>query len=122
LFEDFAADKINVAPRRFYPVPLQDGEDSTRRVLIVDVGSGQLGLLDGMRTAEPRLALLPQNLYSSIAGGIQPESRHFELIASRDGGGTRGLWLVDSLTNGLLYIERPDSPTDLRIRRATVGR
>lgn len=122
LFGDFAAEQLNVAPRRFYPVPLQDGQDTTRRVLIVDVGSGQLGLLDGIRSPEPRVAILPQNIYSSIAGGIQTTSRHVELIPAVESGGTRGVWLSDSLTNTLLYIESPDSPADIAIRRVTVGR
>ena len=103
-------------------MPLQDDEDTTRRVLIVDVGSGQLGLLDGFRGQQPTVTILPQNIYTSIPNGIQTQSRHLELVPAVESGGTRGVWLTDSLTNTKLYISRPDSPADISIRGVSVGR
>ncbi|MEM1204835.1 MAG: hypothetical protein AAGN66_16520 [Acidobacteriota bacterium] len=116
----FAAESRAPALRRFVAVPLQDGNDTTQAVWILDVASGGIGLLQGLFTAEPRVTPMPQNLYGQIRPSESP--RLFTAVPHGDSGGaTRGIWLFDNL-RGVYYVERPGSPDDLRIFPVQIDR
>lgn len=109
----FAADKLNPSLQRFVLEPLQQ-DGTTRSVLVIDVASGQIGLIDEP-LGQPRLRILPQNVYSVLRPGAGDVPRTFATVRN----GSDGIWLLDSLSASLLYISSPLVPAETRIQ--TVG-
>ncbi|MCG8458013.1 MAG: hypothetical protein MI919_17185, partial [Holophagales bacterium] len=112
----FASESLNPSPRRYSAIPIQDGEDSTLGVLVVDVGSGQMGYLTDLSSGEPQIAVFPQKIYEFLPTGVAETPRSFELVAHRESRRTRGFWLLDSLTAAILYVSSPTNPAELTIR------
>ncbi len=124
LSKDLTAESMNPSTQRFVPVPLQNDEITTYAILIVDVGTGNLAIVDGLRNPKPQVRVLSQNLYGSISGGLRTDVwRHFAAAdANGADGATRGAWVLDSLTGTLVYVDSPGNPANTRIRRVTLDR
>lgn len=122
LAELMTGEQINPSPQRFVLVPLTDDEVSTQGVLVIDVGTGGTAMIDGLRGPRPRVSIRPQNVYTAIRGGIKPDApRYFSAApANRSSGETEGIWLRDSLTGDMVFIESPASATALRARPMTL--
>ena len=112
----FAADKLNPSLQRFVVEPLQEN-GSTRAVLVIDVASGQLGLIDDP-LGQPKLRILPQSVYNVLRPAAGDIPRTFATVRN----GLDGVWLLDSLSAGLIYIASPTSPAELRISAVAIER
>lgn len=113
LLASFTADKLNPSLQRFVVEPLQEN-GTTRAVLIVDVASGGVALIDEP-LGQARLRILPPNVYNVVRPMAGDVPRTFATVRN----GTNGVWLIDSLSGGLSYIASPLEPAELRI--STVG-
>jgi hypothetical protein len=113
LLSAFTADKLNPSLQRFVAEPLQEN-GTTRAVLLVDVASGGVALIDDP-LGQPRLRILPPNVYNVIRPMAGEVPRTFATVRN----GTAGVWLIDSLSAGMIYIASPLVPAELRI--STVG-
>lgn len=113
LLTAFAADKLNPSLQRFVVEPLQEN-GTTRSILVIDVASGQLGLIDEP-LGQPRLRILPQSVYNVLRPAAGEVPRTFATVRN----GLDGVWLLDSLSAGLIYISNPLVPAEMRIQ--TVG-
>ncbi|MEM8932707.1 MAG: hypothetical protein AAGE94_16100 [Acidobacteriota bacterium] len=122
----FQAETLQTTPRRFAAVPLQNSDASTVAVLVADAATGGLGLIvagdNDLRRGTPRLQMLPRNLYQALPGGIVDAPRVFEAVAHHSSSGTRGAWILDSLTRAILFVERPDDPAAVQIVRPAIQR
>ena len=121
----FQTETPQPSPRRFTAVPLDDSGASTVAVLVIDATSGGIGLVVGggnLRSGTPRLQMLPRNLYDALPGGVVDAPRVLEAVAHHSSSGTRGVWVIDSLTRAVLYIDRPDDPAAMRIVRPAIER
>lgn len=116
LLTGFAADTLNPSLQRFVLEPLQEN-GTTRSVLVIDVASGQIGLIDDPLT-QPRLRILQQNVYSVLRPGAGENQRTFATVRN----GKDGVWVLDSLSASMIYIENPLSPADLRIYSVGIQR
>lgn len=115
LLGSFLSDKLNPSHQRFSLLALHESNRDTRAVLVADVATGKIGLIDGLDTGVPRLQVLAPNIYQTLRGGISATPRSFNLIGSGD-----GAWLLDSLTSTMVYLERPSG--DLRLQAVTISR
>lgn len=124
LREILLAEQYNPSVHRFVPVPLQNSDLTTTAVMIVDVGTGSLALLDGLRQPTQTLGQLPQNVYSAIRGGLRTDAtRWLTVVDANDAAGeTRGLWIHDSLTDSIAFVESPAQPAQIKVRRMVVER
>ncbi len=109
LLTAFAADKLNPSLQRFVVEPLDEG-GVTRAVLVIDVASGAVALIDNP-LATPTLRILPQNVYNVLRPSAGDIPRTFSTVRN----GLDGVWLIDSLSAMIVYIARPTVPAELRI-------
>lgn len=122
LDELFGSDNLRPTSNRYLLIPINNSEDSTIALVIVDQASGGLLLVDALAAATPRSRLMPGNIYT-VLGGAQDRPRSLSPVVAYDSSGiTRGFWLLDSLTGGFVFVSRPESPADLRIDRVSVDR
>lgn len=112
----FTADKLNPSLQRFVLEPLQDG-GATRHVLVADVASGLIGLIDDP-LGQARLRILPQSLYNVLRPAAGDLPRTFATVRN----GMDGVWVLDSLSGGLVYIANPTVPAELRISSVGIER
>lgn len=112
----FTADKLNPSLQRFVLEPLQDG-GATRNVVVVDVASGLVGLIDEP-LGQVRLRVLPQSVYSVIRPVAGDLPRTFATVRN----GMDGVWVLDSLSGGMVYIANPTVPAELRIASVALER
>lgn len=123
LNELFVTEGYNpISTRRFSLLPLQDADENTTGLAVVDVATGQFGLLENPGTPGSRLRIAARTIYDVIAGGKSDQARSFALVAHEESSGTAGLWLLDSLTRSLVYIDNLRDPARLRLRPVTFDR
>ncbi len=124
LSNEMTAEQLNPSTQRFVPIPLQNDEITTYGILIVDVGTGSLAMLDGLRNPRPSLRIFSQNVYGVISGGLRSDAWRTFAAADANGadGATLGVWILDSLTGGLAYVESPGNPANTRVKRVTLDR
>ncbi len=125
LTEVFPQPGPHPTPQRFVAVPILADDDRTRHVLIVDASSGALALVEGV-DRQPVLRALRPNLYTTIGGDSRPgEATGQRVVTAVPGvasnGRTGGVWLVDSLTGAVVWLENPGFPGQASARRVTVG-
>ena len=122
----FQAETYQTSTRRFTAVPLENSDASTVAVLVIDAATGGLGLIVGsdndLRRGTPRLQMLPRNVYQALPNGIVDAPRALEAVAHHSSSGTRGVWIFDSLTRAILFVERPDDPGAVQIIRPAIER
>lgn len=112
----FSAAKYNPSLQRFVIEALNDG-GSTVALLVIDVASGQIGLVDDP-LGSPRLRLLPTNLYDTIRPAIQDTPRTFATVRN----GSAGVWVIDSLSATIYYLNSPTIPASTRVEPVSVSR
>lgn len=116
LLTAFSADKLNPSLQRFVVEPL-DEDGTTRAVLVIDVASGAIGLIDNP-LGTPALRILPQNVYNVLRPTAGDSPRTFATVRN----GMDGVWLIDSLSAMMIYISRPTVPAELRIAPVSLER
>lgn len=123
LNEALAADAYNPSPTRFVPIPLENDDQTTRRVLLVDASTGQMAYLDGLFGTTPTLAFLPQDVYSVLRPGLGDTTRTLTPVPHRESSGaTVGAWLIDSLSGSIVYLRDVNDPAAFRIVPARTSR
>ena len=103
-------------PHRFVFVPLTSGSGATERALIVDVGSGQIALLDKLRKTK-KLSLKPlnSNIYMRLRKQVA-QPRVITAVPKVNGtGATEGAWLFDSVTGKIIFLDELLDPKNMRI-------
>ena len=124
LFQVFEREGRNPTPQRFTAVPIQGVGDPTEHVLFVDVANGEMALLENVVSgdARPLLRKLPLSLYSALSTDVSQRQRTIALVPGlASNGETVGVWLIDSLTRAMAYVENPGAPGSASIRRVAVG-
>lgn len=116
LLTAFAADKLNPSLQRFVVEPL-DEDGTTRAVLVIDVASGAIALIENPLST-PSLRILPQNVYNVLRPSAGDIPRTFATVRN----GSQGVWLIDSLSAMLVYIAQPTVPAELRISAVALER
>ena len=123
LFDAFEPQGRNPTPRRFAAVPIQGAGDDTEHVFFVDAASGEMALFENATgaAARPALRKLALNAYGALRTDVTSRQRIVALVPAVAGSGeTRGVWLVDSLTRAMAYVENPGTPGSASIRRVAV--
>ena len=116
LNEAFAAEAYNPSPTRFVLVSLNVAGPSTTRLLIIDTSTGKLAYLDGLEGNVAQLAFLPPNLYQTLRPGLGDVTRVLTPIPDQGTSGrTEGIWLIDSQSGSLVYIDDVQDPARLSI-------
>ncbi len=123
LFEVLPTEVSRPTLERFVAVPIEGPDDRTVHVLFVDVGSGDMVLFEnvGSRSAQ-RLSKLAPNLYDVLDGADSTVPRTVAAIPRHSSGDeTLGIWLLDSLTRGVVYVNRPALPRGAVLSRVSVN-
>lgn len=116
LNEAFASDAYNPSPTRFVLVSLNVAGPSTTRLLVIDTSTGRLAYLDGLEGTAARLSHLPPNLYDVLRPGLGDVTRVLTPIPDQGPSGlTEGVWLIDSQSGSLLYLDNVQDPARLSI-------
>ncbi|MEM9558569.1 MAG: hypothetical protein AAGC60_30230 [Acidobacteriota bacterium] len=116
-------DELQPTARRFVLAPIVDADATTQAILVVDAATGGLGLIEELEAARPFLRVLPRNLYDVLRDGSSTEPRALSIVVGgAANGATDGLWLLDNLTGGIVYLSNPTEPSDLRLLRVNVER
>lgn len=123
LFEVFDAEGRNPTPQRFVAVPLLSSSSRTEHVFFVDVANGQMALLENVAgDARPILRKLALSLYNALATDVSQRRRTITPVARHDSDGeTTGVWLIDSLTRAMVFVENPGIPGSASIRRVAIA-
>jgi hypothetical protein len=116
LFDVFPREAGVQTPQRFVFVPLLSGSGATERALIVDIGTGQIALLDKLRkTKKLSLKLLNNNIYMRLRKQVD-QPRVITAVPKIDGtGATEGAWLFDSVTGKIIFLSELRDPRNMRI-------
>ncbi len=125
LFPTFAAEAPTATLQRFVAVPVRDRGETTTHVLFVDTASGELAVLAGVEESSPRpvLTRIAANLYDVLGTAAGAGPRVVAPVEGRAGNGaTRGVWLIDSLTRGVAFVDNPATPASATVRRLTIDR
>lgn len=112
----FAAQSYNPSLQRFVLEPLDSG-GTTTQVLVLDVASGYVGLIDDVQ-GTARLRVMQNNLYGAVRPGLGDTPRTLSSVRN----GQAGVWFFDSLSGSAYYVENPTSPAGLRIAAVAVLR
>ena len=115
LFDTLPATGPHSTPQRLVAVPIQAGDASTRHVLFLDVASGSMALLQSL-DQNTTLVGLASNLYDLLGTEPATVQRTFTAIPHIEDDATRGVWVLDSVTGRLLYIESPNRPGAVTVR------
>ncbi len=121
LFPTFDTESKNPSPQRFIAVPVQGSDDNTEHVFFVDAGNGDTALLENVNNASrPTMRKLSINLYSVLRTDVATTPRTIVAVPNVSGNGTtNGIWLIDSITRAVVYIQDPATPGDTTLRRVT---
>lgn len=126
LSEAFPEPGPHATPQRFVAVPLLSSDERTRQVFFVDASSGAMALLDDL-DQQPALRSVAPNLYSALGprtdeGGEASGPRVVTAVpAVGSTGSTVGIWLLDSASGAVAFVDGPRSPEQTAVRRVTVG-
>lgn len=119
LNEAFASDAYNPSPTRFVLVSLHAAGPSTTRLLVIDTSTGKLAYLDGLEGTTAQLAFLAPNLYQALRPGLGDVTRVLTPIPDQGTSGrTEGVWLIDSQSGSIVYIDDVQDPARLSISPA----
>ncbi len=124
LFPAFSAEGADPATRRFTAVPIRNSGETTTHVLFADATSGDLAVVEGVDdpTRQPVVQKLSTNLYSALGTSA---SAGWRIIAAVPGvsstGMTSGVWLIDSFTRRVAYVDSPETPGSTAVSRARIG-
>ncbi len=124
LFPTFAPDATNPADRRVTAVPIRNSQETTTHVLFADAATGDLAVLAGVDDANrsPVLNKLGANLYAVLGTTVDAGWRTVAAVPGVSGNGaTSGLWLIDSLTRRLAFVDNAETPGSTTVRRVRVG-
>lgn len=124
LFPTFAAEAATATLQRFAVVPIRNSNETTTHVLFVDAASGDLAVLEGVDDSDkaPTLSKMAANLYGALNTDAGAGARTVATVANRSGTGeTDGVWLIDSLTRRVAYVEGAETPGSATVRRVRVG-
>ncbi len=124
LFPTFAAEAVSPADRRFTAVPIRDARETTTHVLFADAATGELAVLEGVenQSRRPVLRKLGADLYTVLGSTAGAGWRTIAAVPGVAGNGaTSGVWLIDSLTRRLAYVQNAENPGSATVRRINVG-
>ncbi len=117
LFQAFAnQDPATATGRLFVATSLQGRGEETLQVFVLDTVSGDMAILDGVQggNSQPSFTKLSQNLFAGLSP--TPEVRPFVALPRNSSGTTLGVWIYDSLTRNLFYIDQPSTPAATTVR------
>lgn len=119
LFPTFNEASKNPSPQRFVAVPVQGANDNTEHVFFIDVGNGETALLENVNnTSRPVMRKLPLNLYSVLRTDASEVPRTVSAVPRiASNGATTGIWLIDSVTRAIAFVDDPGTPGDTTLRR-----
>ncbi len=120
LTEVFPQPGPHATPQRFVAVPILDDDDRTRHVFVVDASSGAMALVENV-DRQPALKPLRPNFYTAI-GVEEAGARVVTAVPGVSSNGrTAGIWLVDSSSGAVVWVENPGFPGQASARKVTVG-
>ena len=123
LFPTFSPQATHPVSVRFIAAPVRNDNETTTHVLFVDVATGSLAVLGGIDDTEsqPTFTPLAANLYGTIGTSPTAGQRAVAAVAGRDADGeTAGIWLVDSLTRAIVFVEGIETPSSATVRRVAI--
>ncbi len=124
LFPTFAAEAADPADRQLTAVPIRDSRETTTHVLFVDVATGELAVLSGIEdpSRAPALSKLGANLYTVLGTAANAGWRNVAAVPGvASNGATSGVWLIDSHTRRLAFVNNAENPGSATVRRVNVG-
>jgi hypothetical protein len=104
-------------PARLLAVPILE-KNNTRHVLFLDIATGTITLLEDLER-RPSLVKISSNVYD-LLGEVTNTPRTWAAVPHIDNDRTIGVWIIDSASGNLLYIDNPSNPVRASVRR--VGR
>lgn len=122
LYDVFAREGEHRSGRRFVPVAIDESRSRTLHVLIADAVTGELALYANAIASElePRL-MKAASLGRWLRG--DPGERDFAAVPRiNSSGATIGVWLLDSQTRAVVYVDRPGQPDEMTVSPVTVER
>ncbi len=124
LFPTLTAENPDPTSRRITATPIRDARETTTHVLFVDVASGDLAVLEGVEDAgrKPVMRGLGGNLYGALGTSADAGWRVVAAVPGVAGTGeTSGVWLIDSLTRRIAFVENLENPGAATVRRVRIG-
>lgn len=105
-------------PQRFVLIPITSGNGATDKVLVVDVGSGQMAILRDVRKPKKmRIQRSNQNLYSHLPKNVGRPRVIAAVPKVAGSGATEGAWLFDSASGEVLFLDNLDNLARFSIHR-----
>jgi hypothetical protein len=125
LSEVFSEPGPHPTPQRFVAVPIEDDDEITRQLFVLDVSNGEIAVLsnlDPRGAAVPSYQKSPRKLYDVLREQPSEEPRVIATVPARAGNGeVEGLYLVDSRTRAVVYVDQPGSAAQLTLRRVSIS-
>jgi len=125
LAEVFSEPGPHPTPQRFVAVPIEDDDEITRQLFLLDVSNGEIAVLsnlDPRGAAVPSYQKSPRQLYDVLRGQPSEEPRVIAAVPARAGNGeVEGLYLVDSRTRAVVYVDQPASAAQLTLQRVSIS-
>jgi len=122
LYDVFAREGGHTSRRRFLPVAVDESPSRTLHVLIADAVTGELALYANAVAADLEPALVKA---ASLGRWFRGDAGARELAAVprvNSSGATLGVWLLDSQTRAVVYVDRPGQPEEMTVSPVTVER
>ncbi len=108
-------------PRHFVAAAVQDRGEVTQQIFFLDPTTGDMAILESLDN-NPRLQKLAPNLYAGMSQAPSAGGRSFVAIPRNiNTGATQGIWLLDTDSGRLFYVDNPASPNAVTVREVRLG-